>query len=308
MLRPAGARFSVVLLACAGAMWLASCEGDVQRAAPPANRPESTGTFTGDTVDTVGSGAGGTFDTTGLGGWGGDFGVGGGVDEDGAAGGGRTERDAQVDGCAVGPVTAFYLSDLNWIGTPVNGFGPVERDTSNGEMAAGDGHPMSISGTPFAKGLGVNANSSIEFGLGAKCRTFSAYVGADDEVSSASITFEVWVDGQRSYSSPSLVRSGQAPAFVTVDVSCASSLRLVVTDGVVDGNARDHADWGDAKVTCVSRPGTSYVDAAVDRSTADARDARDASVDSSVTPEPDASVDAPADRPQDALFEFSRPR
>jgi hypothetical protein len=292
-------------------MWLASCEGDVQRAAPPANRPASTGTFTGDTVDTVG--AGGTFDTTGdTTSGGGDFGVGGGWDEDGAAGAGGNEEDAA--GCAAGPTSAFYLSDLSWIGTPVNGFGPVERDTSNGEAAAGDGRPMSISGTAFQKGLGVHANSSVEFGLGAKCRTFSAYVGADDEAGSASITFEVWVDGQRMYSSPSLVRSGQAPAFVTINVSCASSLRLVVTDGVTDGNSRDHGDWGDAKVTCVSRPGGGYVDAAVDRSTTDARDARDASVDksevvdSSVTPEPDASVDAPADRPQDARFEFSRPR
>src|SRR6185436_14415279 len=150
---------------------------------------------------------------------------------------------------------------------PTNGFGPVERDTSNGEAAAGDGRPMSIAGMPFAKGLGVHANSSVEFGLAGKCTTFSAYVGADDEVSSASVTFEVWVDGQRTFSSPQLVRSGQAAELVEIDVTCASSLRLVVTDGVVDGNSRDHADWGDAKVTCVTKPGGSYVDAAIDRGT-----------------------------------------
>src|SRR5262245_54700397 len=126
MSRPAGAWIPIVAFACTGAMYLASCEGDVQRAAPPANRPlTATTTFTsGDTVDTVGSGAGGTFDTTGLGGWGGDFGSGGGFDDDGAAGSGGDESDADVDGCAVGPTGAFYLSDLNWIGTPTNGAGP----------------------------------------------------------------------------------------------------------------------------------------------------------------------------------------
>jgi hypothetical protein len=269
-------------------------------------------------VDTVGSGAGGTFDTTGFGGYGGDFGVGGGFDDDGAAGSGGAD---DVDGgCATGITHDYYLSDLNWIGTPINGLGPVERDMSNGDAAAGDGRPMSIGGTPFEKGLGVHANSSVEFGLGGKCKTFSAYVGADDEVSAASITFEVWVNGQRSYSSPALVRSGQAPTLVELDVSCASSLRLVVTDGVVDGNVGDSADWGDAKVTCTSKPGASSADAAVDRA-ADAPSTPDASsvVDAVVAPDvsppvdaggasPDASiVDATIDRPADATFERRRP-
>jgi hypothetical protein len=312
MARPAHARSLVAALASAVAC-LVSCGGDVQNAAPPANRPASTGTFSSGGPITS-SGAGGTFDTTGFGGYGGDFGTGGGFDDDGAAGtggagtGGAGTGDA--DRCASGATDEYELSDLNWIGTPINGLGPVERDTSNGDAAAGDGRPISIGGTMFDKGLGVHANSSVTFGLGGKCKTFSAYVGADDEVSSASITFEVWVDGQRSYSSPSLVRSGQAPTFVEVDVSCASNLRLVVTDGVVDGNANDHADWGDAKVTCVSKPGGPVADASIDRgadATPDASSPIDAS-DDSVGVEPDASItDARIDRPADATFDRRRP-
>ena len=162
--------------------------------------------------------------------------------------------DVAGDACSVGIVGTFYVSDLNWVGTPVNGFGPVEKDSSNGDSLAGDGHPITIKGVTYAKGLGAHANSSIEYDLQGKCTTFSAYVGADDEVSAASITFEVWVDGQRSYSSPSLVVSGQPAAFVSVDVRCATSLRLVVTDGVVNGNTADHADWADAKLLCVAAP------------------------------------------------------
>jgi hypothetical protein len=217
------------------------------------------------------TGGGGDFGVGGDFGIGGDFGVGGDFGDDGGA------LDGAGGGCGLGATSTFELSDLNWIGTPVNGLGPVERDTSNGQAAAGDGGPMSIAGMGFAKGLGAHANSSIEFDLGGKCRTFTSFVGADDEVTGASITFEVWVDGKRAYSSPGLVRSGQAAAFVSVDVSCASNLRLVVTDGVVDGNANDHADWAEAKVTCVSRPGGALVDAAVDRRISSGDDAaRDA--------------------------------
>jgi alpha-galactosidase len=146
------------------------------------------------------------------------------------------------------------LSDLDWVGTPINGFGPVEKDTSNGETAAGDGHPIFINGANYAKGLGAHANSSIQYDLARKCTTFSAYVGADDEARPASLTFEVWVDGRRAYSSPALVTNDQPAVFLSIDVSCATSLRLVVTDGVVNSTTSDHGDWGDAKVVCRGRP------------------------------------------------------
>jgi len=166
------------------------------------------------------------------------------------------DASVRVDGCGAlsGSQSAFYLGDLPWVGTPVNGFGPVERNTSNGENLAGDGHMISIGGISYPKGLGVHANSSVEFRIDDKCTAFTAYVGADDEVTAASITFEVWVDGLRVYSSPSLVESGQPPTFVSVNVTCATSLRLVVTDGVVNGNTADHADWANAQISCSSAP------------------------------------------------------
>ena len=52
--------------------------------------------------------------------------------------------------------TVTYLSDL----TPTsaaNGWGPYEKDMSNGEQAAGDGGPLTIRGVVYAKGLGVHA-------------------------------------------------------------------------------------------------------------------------------------------------------
>jgi hypothetical protein len=218
--------------------------------------------------ETGGNGADGSVDTGGRAGFagadardareaGGIFDSGRDVDSGGLADVGSTDATgATADACAGGGsvLGTFYLSDLAWIGTPINGFGPVERNTSNGESLAGDGHTISIEGVTYAKGIGAHANSSIEYDLQGRCKTFTAFVGADDEVASASITFEVWVDGKRSYSSPNLVERGQAAAFVSVDVQCASRIRLVVTDGVLDGNMGDHADWADAKVSCARAP------------------------------------------------------
>jgi len=38
-----------------------------------------------------------------------------------------------------------------------NGWGPVERDRSNGESAPGDGNPLTLDGVVYLKGLGILA-------------------------------------------------------------------------------------------------------------------------------------------------------
>jgi M6 family metalloprotease-like protein len=142
-----------------------------------------------------------------------------------------------------------YLSDLTPLST-LNGWGPVERDRSNGEMAAGDGGPLRINGQTFQKGLGVHAQSDVRYALNGHFTTFSAVVGIDDEVGDlGSVVFEVWKDGVRAWSSPRLTgRDAGVP--VTLDVTSTQELRLVVTTAG-DGNLFDHADWADAKVFVV---------------------------------------------------------
>jgi hypothetical protein len=146
--------------------------------------------------------------------------------------------------------TTTYLSDLTATGTPVNGWGPYERDMSNGENLAGDGHPLTLGATHYAKGLGVHAASDLRFTVPAGC-TFSAQVGVDAEtMRRGSVVFEVWNGTTaRLYQSPRLDGYSGGQAAVSVPLGAVTSLRLVVTDGG-DGNANDHADWADAKVTC----------------------------------------------------------
>jgi len=140
-----------------------------------------------------------------------------------------------------------YLSDQAPLSS-ANGWGPIERDTSNGEQAAGDGHTITIDGVGFAKGLGVHAASDVRYALSGNYSTFNADVGVDDEVNgNGSVTFEVWADGVKLYDS-GLVTGGTAAKSIAVNVAGKQTLELVVTDGG-NGNNYDHADWAGARLT-----------------------------------------------------------
>jgi hypothetical protein len=62
------------------------------------------------------------------------------------------------------------------------------------------------------------------------------------------VVFEVWGDGERLAVS-GIVRGPQAPVPIAADLRGAGRMSLVVTAGG-DGNAFDHADWGDARLAC----------------------------------------------------------
>lgn len=146
------------------------------------------------------------------------------------------------------PVGGSYLSDLPRL-SAANGWGPVEKDTSNGESKAGDGNPLTIGGTVFAKGLGVHADSVVEFYTGEACSAVTAQVGVDDETGTrGTVAFEVWADGTK-VASTRVLTSAMPAQPLLADVSGAQVVRLVVTDGG-DGIDFDHADWADLRITC----------------------------------------------------------
>ncbi|MFE9096854.1 NPCBM/NEW2 domain-containing protein [Streptomyces sp. NPDC007264] len=146
------------------------------------------------------------------------------------------------------PAGTSYLGDLPWI-SAANGYGPVERNTSNGESAAGDGHPLTLGGVVYAKGLGAHAGSDIAYYTGGSCGTVTADVGVDDEKGGAgTVAFEIWADGTKAASTGVLTNAMPAQP-LSADVAGARVVRLVVTDGG-DGIDSDHADWADAKLSC----------------------------------------------------------
>ena len=145
-----------------------------------------------------------------------------------------------------GPVT--YAGDMEWLGVN-NGWGPPEIDRSNGERAPDDGIPIVVGLVAFDRGIGVHAPSRIVLDLGGRCSLFLAEMGLDEEVGDAgSVVFEVWAEGRRLATS-GLVRGSQAPVPLAVDVIGLDSIALVVTPAG-DGPASDHADWGDARLSC----------------------------------------------------------
>ena len=161
-----------------------------------------------------------------------------------------SQNTVQVDVLNVTPPPSGtnYLSDVPWL-RAANGYGPVEKDTSNGEKAAGDGHPITINGAVYTKGLGTNAPSTIEYYTAGKCTSLSTDVGVDDEkAANGSVTFEVWADGNKVADS-GLLTTADPAKHLTADVSGATFIRVVVTDGG-NGNNSDHGDWAGTQLTC----------------------------------------------------------
>ncbi len=163
--------------------------------------------------------------------------------------GGLSDTDTVVI-TVVAAGSTQYISNLAFV-SATNGWGPVERDRSNGEQGATDGLPITLNGVTYAKGLGVHAASDVRVAIPTGCTTFSAVIGVDDESGdNGSVTFQVFGDATSLFTSAT--KTGANPGqSISVNVSGRSQLRLLVAGGAsVDF---DHADWADARFTC---PGT----------------------------------------------------
>jgi beta-galactosidase len=160
----------------------------------------------------------------------------------------RSTTTAATATAAPLPAGYAWLSDREFT-AQANGWGPVERDRSNGEQGAADGGPLTIGGTAYAKGLGAHAVSSVLVDLGGGCTRFRADAGVDDETGTGgSVAFEVWVDGEQRARTGVLTGSDGATR-IDVDVTGGQRMELRVTDGG-NGNGNDHADWAAARLAC----------------------------------------------------------
>jgi glucose/arabinose dehydrogenase len=145
-----------------------------------------------------------------------------------------------------GTLPSVYLSNLTATAA-INGWGPIERDKSNGELGANDGNTLTLNGVTYAKGLGVHAGSDTTYALGGNYNRFISDIGVDDEVgNNGSVVFQVFADGVKIYDNGTMTGI-TATRTVDVDVTGKQNLRLVVTDGG-NGNGYDHADWANARL------------------------------------------------------------
>ncbi|GIJ56283.1 NPCBM/NEW2 domain-containing protein [Virgisporangium aurantiacum] len=142
--------------------------------------------------------------------------------------------------------TGSWVSDRAWASSS-NGWGPAERDQSNGEQAVSDGSVLTVGGVHYPKGIGAHPASDVAVTLGGACTRFTAVAGVDTETAGrGSVVFSVVADGTTLFTSPTVTTT---PMAVDVDVTGRGTLRLVVAGGA-DGVEYDHADWADARLLC----------------------------------------------------------
>jgi hypothetical protein len=113
------------------------------------------------------------------------------------------------------------------------------------------GEPLVVGGNRYLKGLGLHSAARLSYKLERQYKRFDAEVAIDDSAHKhGSAVFAVYVlrdaKWQPGYTSD-VVRGGDAPTNVSVDVTGADALTLVV-DYADRGDELDHADWLDARL------------------------------------------------------------
>jgi hypothetical protein len=140
-----------------------------------------------------------------------------------------------------------YLSDLEWVGTPVNAYQPVNRDRSVGN-GDGRGNTITLNGVVYGKGLGVHAYSEVTYHLGGQYSSFVSDIGLDDEVwtNDGSVRFIVLADGAEIYNSLEMKYDSPTQT-INVNVAGTQELKLIVALEN-NGDTADHADWANARL------------------------------------------------------------
>jgi alpha-galactosidase len=157
---------------------------------------------------------------------------------------GFTSRPAFADPDLTGaasPAGTIWLDSLS-LTAMTTGWGVAHAAQSVG------GAPIKIAGITFQHGVGTHAASDYRLDLHGAATRFQSEVGIDDEVTSpGEATFSVIVDGVAKVTTP-VIKSGDKPIFIDVDLTGAKSLELVVTPAGAT-NSYDHADWAGASIT-----------------------------------------------------------
>jgi hypothetical protein len=115
----------------------------------------------------------------------------------------------------------------------------ADRNVTGGLLRCG--------GRLWLKGLGVHSAATLTYALDGAYRRFQAELGIDDSTGGrGSVGFRVLVDGKPKYSSGP-IRGGASPVPVSIDLTGAKRLELVVDYGE-QADVLDHADWLGARL------------------------------------------------------------
>jgi alpha-galactosidase len=149
------------------------------------------------------------------------------------------------------PTSLIYLDELG-VQHVIAGWGESKANKSI------DGHPLTVAGQVFERGLGTHAESRCRLKLNGRAVSFQALVGVDDEVKKsqhgaqrASVEFIVSARDKANRTrvlwKSGLMKAGDPAREVKVNLKGFSLIDLIVTDGG-DGISYDHADWCQARI------------------------------------------------------------
>lgn len=133
---------------------------------------------------------------------------------------------------AVVDMTDFtYLTDYDWNSTQNSYTAPLkDKSISANTLRLTDENNQVVS---YERGIGAHSNSTIVYNLSDKnADYFTSYVGVDRQMygSVGSVSFEVFVDGEKKFDS-GVMGSRDPQKFIELDINEAKELKLVVTDG-----------------------------------------------------------------------------
>jgi alpha-galactosidase len=126
-----------------------------------------------------------------------------------------------------------------------------------GRSGAGRGNtppPLSLGGVTYQHGIGTLSINELIVDLKRQATRFESMIGIDDAASTGqgSVTYEIWLDNRRAFAS-GLMKAGDPPRFVSVDLSGARFMELFIDDGG-DVSTGDYANWAGAAIHL--KPGT----------------------------------------------------
>lgn len=108
------------------------------------------------------------------------------------------------------------------------------------------GKPIRLGGKVYQNGVGSHSESSYWLLLDGNGERFEAVVGMDDQANGpGSVVFRISGDDRELWQS-GVMKPGDAPKPVKVDLKGIAVLCLEITDAG-DGNQFDHGDWADAR-------------------------------------------------------------
>ncbi|MCC6127193.1 MAG: NPCBM/NEW2 domain-containing protein [Pirellulales bacterium] len=141
------------------------------------------------------------------------------------------------------PKPDVSLADLKPLKATVGWGGHPRMNCSIGDK------PLTLAGKVYERGVGVHADSELEYELKPEYARFVSVIGLDDEMldyGKGNIIFEIEIDGKKMLNSP-VIRAGEY-MYADVPIPAGSrKIRLAVFGGGINiGIDGAHGDWADA--------------------------------------------------------------